>query len=139
VSLHHECKVEEPIVREVQFCYQTNRKPRVFCPELTKRFQERSVRLLLNGTIQNTRLCFDDPSNVGAKLWDDFRNLVYDHIDETFRRVSCMASAGEGVTGSIIMTTSFGPLQNCVWCFRFRSSLARRTVVSSPRLPQSTS
>jgi len=25
-----------------------------------------------------------DPSNVGAKLWDDFRNLVYDHIDEKF-------------------------------------------------------
>jgi len=78
---------------------------------LTKRFQEKSARLFLNGTIQNTRLCFNDPRNVGAKLWDDFRNLVYDHIDETFRRVSCMASAGEGVTGSI-MTTSFGPLRN---------------------------
>ena len=37
-----------------------------------------------------------DPSNVGAKLWDDFRNLVCDHIDEKFRHVSCMASAGEG-------------------------------------------
>jgi len=68
------------------------------------------VRLLLNGTIQNTRPCFDGSEQRRAKLWDDFRNLVCDRIDETFRRVSCMASAGEGVSGSI-MTTSFGPLR----------------------------